>query len=112
MNNVKKFLFAVILFWILGFLYVFFASGNRESSSKHRTINENEANQLDASVDYFDNNELSDKFNRNFKQLVDQLHKLEVRNEKNEQTIKQLQKNAKLLLKNNPVSPIEENECK
>jgi hypothetical protein len=96
MNYVKIFLFGLISFWLLGFLYVFLTGVNNENNTNNDA--DKEANQIDlteknliASVDYFEEKELKTKANFKFKKLINDLQKLEIKNQKNEIIIKNLQ---------------------
>ena len=84
MKHVKLFLLGLILFWLVGFIYVFLTGSN---SDKYTLTN----GDLKAAVSYFEKGELRDKTNLNFKQLLNDLRLLEEKNQKNELIIQKLQ---------------------
>ena len=84
MKHVKLFLLGLILFWLVGFIYVFLTGSN---SDKYTLTN----GDLKAAVAYFEKGELNDKTNLNFKQLLSDLRLLEEKNQKNEMIIQKLQ---------------------
>ena len=85
MNRVRTFLLCLILFWLLGFIYVFLSSTNGEESTRRKAVKNKQI-----AVDYYDPETVDDNVKLNFKKLLEDLHNLEVKNQKNEQIIRNL----------------------
>ena len=81
MNYLKYFLFSLIILWLFGFLYVF-RTGNYGFSG------DKSSNSLEQDNEYLDSKK---QMLASFKDLENELKRLEAKNEKNELIIKSLQ---------------------
>jgi hypothetical protein len=85
MNKIKKFLFGLIIFWFLGFIYVFVVNRPPAGAAKQAS------GELAAVVEYHDSDKKLDQAIRlNFETLVNKLKDLEKKNEENEALIRNL----------------------
>jgi hypothetical protein len=81
MNYLKYFLFSLIILWLFGFLYVFRTGSYGMSGDKS-------SNSLEQDNEYVDSKK---QILASFKDLENELKRLEAKNEKNELIIKSLQ---------------------
>ena len=81
MNYLKYFLFSLIILWLFGFLYVF-------RTGSYGTSGDKSSNSLEQDNEYVDSKK---QILASFKDLENELKRLEAKNEKNELIIKSLQ---------------------
>lgn len=91
MKKIKKFLFGLIIFWFVGFIFLFMINSGRSDPITNQTKKEKLIQEdLSAIIEYYESSKIDQYSKENFEALIKKLTVLERKNANNEQMIKRL----------------------